>query len=92
MDIEFDPAKSAKNEAERGMPFALVEEFDFDTAYTKIDARFEYAEERRIAYGPLQGRLCAIVYCFTTTGIRIISLRKANKRESVDYEKAKAAH
>jgi uncharacterized DUF497 family protein len=30
--IEFDPAKSEKNARLRGLPFHLVEEFDWETA------------------------------------------------------------
>jgi uncharacterized DUF497 family protein len=38
MDITFDPAKSARNEAERGFGFHAAADFDFAAALIWIDA------------------------------------------------------
>lgn len=38
-EIEFDPAKSARNQRERGLSFERVAEFDFETALIRIDDR-----------------------------------------------------
>ena len=86
MKIEFDPKKSAKNETERGLPFTLVEEFDFETAVTNEDIRQPYPETRLISTGPLRGRVCVVVYSYIPGGVRVISLRKANQREIAKYE------
>jgi len=40
MKIEFDPVKSEKNARERGLPFELVEGFDWGTSYSEEDKRF----------------------------------------------------
>jgi uncharacterized protein len=84
--IEFDPAKNLRNIAERGLSFELAGEFDFDTALIWIDARKVYPEVRLSALGLFAGRVHALVFSETTKGIRVISLRKANKREVKRYE------
>ena len=86
MEIEYDPEKSAKNAAERGLPFDTVKRFDWQSAWIAEDIRFAYPETRYIAYGLLDGRLHALVFAETAAGIRVISLRKANKREVKTYE------
>jgi uncharacterized DUF497 family protein len=92
MKIEFDPAKSERDTRERGLPFELVEQFDWDSAVFSEDARFAYPEARFIALGFLGAR--PHVVCFTPVpgGIRVMSFRKANDREVRRYEKEKTAH
>lgn len=87
MDISFDPVKSARNAAERGLPFDLAAEFDFQTAVIEEDTRRAYPERRFVALGWRDERLH--VLCFTPTpgGIRVISFRKANAREERRYER-----
>ncbi len=90
MIIEFDPVKSAKNNAERGLSFERVADFEFETALFAIDDRKNYGEIRWRALGNLDGRLHALVFVEKPDGIRVISLRKANQREVRRYEQAKA--
>lgn len=80
MKIEFDPEKSNKNDHERGLPFDLAADFDWETALYSEDMRHTYSEKRFIALGYLEERLH--VLCFTPIqgGVRIISFRKANSR------------
>jgi uncharacterized DUF497 family protein len=93
MKIEFDPAKSAKNERERGLPFELVVQVDWVGSYTEEDVRFAYPERRWVTYGLLGGRLHVICHVpFAEDGTRVISFRKANRREIRKYEEKKAAH
>jgi len=86
MKIEFDPAKNAKNIAERGLNFEQVTEFDFKTAQFTIDNRRDYGEIRYRALGLIEQRLYALVFVQIVGGIRVISFRKANKREVKSYE------
>lgn len=86
VEITYDPAKSARNVELRGLSFAQVANFDFQTAVIWIDARKTYPEVRISALGLLAGRLHALVFAETTNGIRVISFRKANKREVKRYE------
>ncbi len=88
MDIDYDPAKNACNIAERGLPFNRVARFDFESALFSVDTRRDYGETRRRALGFIDGRLHALVFVETERGIRVISLRKANKREVRRYEQA----
>jgi uncharacterized DUF497 family protein len=86
MKIEFDERKSAKNERERGLPFWLVQVFDFDTATVIEDRRFAYPEARYVATGFIGERLYVVCFTPLPDGIRVISLRKANKREVAKYD------
>jgi uncharacterized DUF497 family protein len=88
--IEFDPAKSEKNARERGLPFSLVEEFEWETSETEIDARFPYPEERRVTFGLIGKRLHVVCHTPIEGGIRVISFRKANAREVKKYAQKKA--
>ena len=85
MKIEFDPAKSEKNELERGLPFTRAKAFEFRTAIRVDDKRKEYGERRILAYGYIGHRLHVLCYKPVAGGIRVISLRKANKREEKFY-------
>ncbi len=88
MNITYDPAKDASNIALRGLSFERVAEFEFETAVFTVDARRDYGEIRHRALGFLDGRLHALVLVETAEGIRVISFRKANKREVQRYEQA----
>ncbi|SDS58222.1 hypothetical protein SAMN05216198_2275 [Halopseudomonas litoralis] len=86
MNIEFDPAKNQRNIIERGLPFEEVADFEFESALFWIDDRKDYGEQRIRALGYIGKRLHALVFAETMTGIRIISFRKANRREIKHYE------
>jgi uncharacterized DUF497 family protein len=86
MNVEFDPAKNEKNIRERGLSFERVIDFDFGTAKLDEDVRRDYGERRYIALGLLDGRVHMLVYCETEYGLRVISFRRANKREVKRYE------
>jgi hypothetical protein len=92
MKIEFDPAKSERNARERGLPFELVEEFEWETCQTQDDIRFAYPEPRRVSVGFIGPRLHVVCHTPVEGGIRIISFRKANRREIRNYEEKKAAN
>lgn len=91
MKIEFDPNKNQKNITERDLPFELVQDFEFETARYLIDDRADYGETRIRALGVLAGRVYALVFTEIPGGIRVISFRKANKREVAEYENSKTA-
>jgi uncharacterized protein len=86
--IEFDPAKSARNAKERSLPFELTAELDWSAARVRPDDRREYGEERFVALVPKTRRLYVVCYAIRGDARRIISFRKANKREERAYEKA----
>ena len=86
MKISFDPIKNERNIQARGLSFERVTEFDFEGALLWIDSRKIYPELRISALGLLGGRVHSLVFSETADGIRVISLRKANKREVKRYE------
>ena len=87
MKIEYDPAKSKKNEKERDLPFSMAADFDFETAVIVPDVRKDYHEDRIVAVGYLHCRLHVLCFTPTRAGIRVISFRKANRREAIRHEK-----
>jgi uncharacterized DUF497 family protein len=86
MDISFDPAKSERNERERGMPFSMVELLDWSDALIANDDRKDYGERRYRVLGYIGDRLHAVVFTPRAGKVHVISLRKANKREVKQYE------
>jgi uncharacterized DUF497 family protein len=85
VEITFDPAKNERNIRERGLSFQRAAEFDFDGAVYSIDTRHSYGERRIIAFGYLDRRLHSLCFVDTETGIRVISFRRANRREARQY-------
>jgi uncharacterized protein len=88
VEIEFDPAKSERNVRERGLSFERAADFDFATALYVEDNRHNYGEQRIRALGFIEERLYALVYTLRGGTLRVISLRRANRREMKDYEEA----
>jgi len=80
---EWDEAKRQSNLNNHGVDFADAASLNWHTA--TFETQFVSGEKRILAYAPRDQRLYAIVYTMRGTTIRIISLRKANKREVVKY-------
>lgn len=85
MQIEFDPAKDAANLAKHGVSLALARELDWEAALVWVDERFEYGELRIIALAPKTGILYYVAFVNRGEVRRIISLRRANRREVKRY-------
>ena len=81
----FDPAKEAVNRAKHGVSLALAEILFSEPHISITDDRFEYGETRQLAFGFIQNRLFVCVYADQKEKRRIISLRRANKREVKRY-------
>ncbi len=83
---EWDDNKNAINVEARGIDFAVAEGFDWETAWVVVDGRRDYGEVRYRAMGMIGRRLYVLMYtCRQLNKVRIISLRKANKRELKNY-------
>ena len=87
MRVEYDLAKSERNVRERGLCFSRAVDFGFESAAFIHDARQDYGEERYIAVGYLDQRLHVLCFAPNEDGIRVISFRKANRREAIRYGK-----
>ena len=81
MVVEFDPEKSARNATERGLPFDLVDEFDWSRVIVFEDDRKQYGEVRFLLFGYLDERLHVAVVTPRADDLRVISLRRANTKE-----------
>ncbi|MBD8872560.1 BrnT family toxin [Rhodanobacter sp. DHB23] len=88
MEVSYDPVKNERNIVERGLSFEQAAQFNFETALFIEDTRRDYGETRWQALGFLDGRLHMLVFAETGASIRVISFRKANKREVRRYEQA----
>jgi uncharacterized DUF497 family protein len=86
MRYEWDEQKNRENQQKHGLDFSNGLNFCWDTAMETVDDRVEYVEEHWIAPGCLGDRVHVLIYTFRADNIRLISLRKANKREVQFYE------
>jgi len=88
--FEFDPAKSAKNERERGLPFAAAALLFDGPRLEWEDRRKDYGEIRFSTLGEIEGRVFCASFTKRGEAIRIISFRKANARETRRYRQSLA--
>ena len=86
MKFEWDETKCQQNTRIHGLNFEDVASFDWDAALYIDDTRGDYGERREIAYGWLGSRLTVLVFTQRGDITRIISWRRANKREERFYE------
>jgi hypothetical protein len=87
MTYEWDEAKNRRNVAKHGLAFEDAEQVFAGPCVTLEDDRFDYGEERLITLGLLAGRLVVIAHAPRGETTRIISMRKANRREKEIYQK-----
>lgn len=88
MEIEFDSRKDEANRAKHECSLADAARLDWDAAVVIQDDRQNYGEERYIITAPIQGRLYVVAITPRAEKMRIISLRRANRRETKRYAKA----
>ena len=81
MPFEWDAGKAKANKAKHGVDFALAPAFDFANAIVAVDDSDDYGEERLVATS-IVGQS---VYVERDETIRVISLRKATKKEIQNY-------
>ena len=85
MRIEFDPVKDKENLSKHGVSLALAADLDWEAALVWVDARFEYNELRMVALAPKTGVLYYVAFVDRGKLLRIISLRRAIRREVKRY-------
>lgn len=88
MDFEWDAKKAAANLRKHGVDFAdaaLVLEDDLAVSVPDPDAR---DERRFVAVGSdPHGRLLVVVYTWRGERLRLVSARRATRRERREYER-----
>jgi uncharacterized protein len=82
---EWDEAKYAANLLKHRIGFELVYQFDWSKAVFQPDLRYDYGEDRLVAYGRIDGQGHAIVYVRRGDRVRIISIRRAHDKEMDHY-------
>ncbi len=85
MLIEFDPVKDASNQTKHGLSLDMAIELDWESALVWVDERFEYNEMRMVALAPKTATLYCVAFVDRAQARRIISLRRANRREVKHY-------
>ena len=87
--FEWDDAKAVSNAAKHGVPFEeAASVFGDPQSLTFSDIDHSTEEKRWLTFGLSQkGRLLAVIHTERNRAIRIISARKATRRERGIYEK-----
>jgi uncharacterized DUF497 family protein len=86
MSFEWHNEKDKRNQVMRDVSFKMASEiFDDEYRLTFEDTRYPYGEQRFITFGQIAGRVFCVVYTMRGETVRIISARKANKKEQQLY-------
>ena len=85
MRFDFDPKKDRLNLEKHGLSLGLAERLDWEEALLWIDDRQDYGETRVLALAPSTGILYYVAFVDRADVRRIISLRRANRREVKRY-------
>jgi uncharacterized DUF497 family protein len=88
VQFDFDPSKDATNLSKHGLSLAAAAELSWDAALVWIDDRADYGEVRMVALAPIRDILFFVAFADREPARRIISLRRANRRELNHYVKA----
>jgi uncharacterized DUF497 family protein len=84
-EIEFDEAKDASDLAKHGVSLAFGAFVLANLIGDIIDSRRDYGEVRGNAYGAVDGSLYACTYTIRNEVCRIISVRRASKKEQREW-------
>ena len=85
MEFTWSAAKCATNVKTHGLDFIDAQRVFEGLIFTFEDDRFTYGEQRFVTLGLLAGTPVSVVHTENEHEIRIISFRKATKRESQIY-------
>ncbi|QKV52358.1 BrnT family toxin [Comamonas antarctica] len=88
MKTEFDAIKDAANQQKHGVSLSLASMIEWQDVLCFVDDRADYKEVREVGFAVIDWRLYVVVFVQRGDTMRIISLRKANKRELKHYEQA----
>ncbi len=83
---EWDETKNQYNQSKHGLSFDDAEIVFVGPCVTFEDNRFDYGEPRFITLGRLEGRVVVVTHTLRGARMRIISMRKGNRREEKDYQ------
>ena len=87
MRIEWDLRKAATNLRKHGIRFSDAETVLFDPVAITRDDPASRSEERFVTIGAdALGRIVVVVYTYRGDDIRLISARRATRKERAQYE------
>lgn len=88
MNFQFDPEKAKSNLRKHGVSFADAEGVFYDPLAIQQPAPDMKDEERLVAVGmSSEGQVLVVVYTIRGEEIRLISARRATRREVKQYER-----
>ncbi len=85
MKFEWDDNKRRINLRKHGLDFTNAYRAFNEDAFVITDDREDYNESRYILLGFMRERIVVIAFTVRGDVIRVISMRKANKREQKSY-------
>jgi uncharacterized DUF497 family protein len=85
MEFTWSEAKRSANIKAHGLDFIDASRVFEGATYTFEDDRFSYGEQRYVTLGLLAGVPVSVVHTESEHEIRVISFRKATKREAQIY-------
>jgi uncharacterized DUF497 family protein len=85
MKFEWDETKSHSNKAKHGLDFNEAKRLWNDPNAVEIEAPYPL-ENRSILIGKIEQKLWTAIYTIRKRAIRVISVRRARKREVQLYE------
>jgi uncharacterized DUF497 family protein len=84
--FEWSDAKARANLRKHGVSFEVARlVFDDPAMIDRIDDRDDYGEDRFNAIGMVRGELLTVTFAERNERYRIVSARKATRREQNDY-------
>lgn len=87
--FEWDEAKNQRNIEKHGVDFEIALGIFAGPVLTVVDARNDYGEVRRISIGMIgQGAVLTVVHTDRHGANRLISARRASRKERMLYEQA----
>jgi uncharacterized protein len=86
MGFQWDPDKSAANEAKHGITFLQAAQIFRGPVLKRPDDRRDYGEQRFIALGTYDGEVLRVVFTERGGDIRLISAWRAGKHDREKYQ------
>ena len=86
MEFEWDENKNKSNQEKHGIDFNDAKEvFNDENSKVSQDLRKDYGEIRWRIIGKIYGSIISVIYTMRDKAVRIISARKASRKERGEY-------
>ncbi len=88
MLFSYDSSNSLSNKEKHGIDFVEAQEIWADSQRIRFETNHHHGEERELVVGEVNNKLWVAVVTSSGNQIRIISVRRARKKEVLYYDKA----